>query len=108
MEYIITQVSGKQFLLQPNQWYDIDLIRKSITGDFILFNKILLFKKNTVLQLGQPFLSNSNICGEVLREVKGKKITVLKTKPKKKYTRTKGHRALYTRIKISVLNSLQN
>jgi hypothetical protein len=32
------------------------------------------------------------------------KITDFKTKPKKKYTRTKGHRQSYTRIQIEQLN----
>ena len=35
-----------------------------------------------------------------IQQVKGKKITVLKTKPKKNYTRTRGHRTLYTRVQI--------
>jgi large subunit ribosomal protein L21 len=36
----------------------------------------------------------------IQQEVKGDKITVLKTKPKKKYTRTRGHRQSYTRVMI--------
>ena len=100
MKYAIAQTSGKQFLLKPGEWYDIDYVKNSTIGDFLYFTKILFFRKENKVQLGKPFLENSKICGKVIQQIKGKKITVLKTKPKKKYTRTKGHRQLYTRIQI--------
>lgn len=100
MKYAIAQTSGKQFLLKPGEWYDIDYVKNSKTGDFLYLNKILFFRKENKVQLGKPFLENSQICAKVVQQIKGKKITVLKTKPKKKYTRTKGHRQLYTRIQI--------
>lgn len=100
MKYVIAQTSGKQFLLKPGQWYDMDFIQNAILGDFLYLNKILFFRKNNQVQLGKPFLPNSQISAKIIQQVKGTKITVLKTKPKKKYTRTKGHRQSYTRIQI--------
>lgn len=100
MKYAITQTSGKQILIKPGQWYDINFIRKAKIGDFLFFRKLLFFKNSNKIQLGKPFLEESEICGQFIQEIKGKKIIVLKTKPKKNYTRTKGHRQLYTRIQI--------
>jgi large subunit ribosomal protein L21 len=102
--YSIVQTSGKQFLLKPGQWYDLDFIKNVNVGDFIYLNKILLFKKTNKIQLGQPFLEKSQIVGKIVQQVKGPKITVLKTKPKKNYTRTRGHRQSYTRISIENVN----
>lgn len=103
--YSIVQASGKQFLFKPGQWYDLDFMKNVKLGDFIYLNKILFFKKISKIQLGQPFLEKSQIIAQILQQVKGPKITVLKTKPKKNYTRTKGHRQSYTRISIQILNS---
>jgi large subunit ribosomal protein L21 len=103
MKYAIAQTSGKQILLRPGEWYDIDLVKNGKLGDFIYLNKILFFRRENKIQLGQPFLENSQIPAKIIQEVKGKKITVLKTKPKKKYTRVKGHRQSYTRIQIDSL-----
>ena len=100
MKYAIAQTSGKQFLLKPGQWYDVDLIKEVKFGDYIYLNKILFFRNENKVQVGNPFLINSKIPAKVIQQVKGKKITVLKTKPKKKYTRTRGHRQSYTRIQI--------
>jgi large subunit ribosomal protein L21 len=102
--YSIVQTSGKQFLFKPGNWYDLDFIKNVNVGDFIYLNKILFFKKDNKIQLGKPFLQKSQIIGTILQEVKGNKITVLKTKPKKNYTRTRGHRQLYTRISIETIN----
>lgn len=100
MKYAIAQTSGKQFLFKPGQWYDIDLINKANLGDFIYINKLLFFRNQNQIQLGKPFLLNSQIPAKIIQQIKGRKLTVLKTKPKKKYKRTKGHRQSYTRIQI--------
>ena len=105
MKYAIAQTSGKQFLIKPGQWYDIDFIKKGNIGDFIYLNKILLFRNENKIQIGKPFLLNSRVPAKIIQQVKGRKITVLKTKPKKNYTRTKGHRQMYTRVKIDNLEN---
>ena len=103
MKYAIAQTSGKQFLLKPGQWYDVDLIKNVNLGDFIYINKVLFFRKNNQIQLGKPFLGNTQIPAKIVQQVKGEKILVLKTKPKKKYTRTRGHRQAYTRVQIDTI-----
>jgi large subunit ribosomal protein L21 len=101
MKYAIAQTAGKQFLVKPGQWYDVDYMKNAIVGDYIYLNKVLFFRKDTKVQLGKPFLDMSQIAAKVIQqEVKGPKMTVLKTKPKKKYTRTRGHRQDFTRVMI--------
>ena len=104
--YAIVQISGKQCLFQPVQWYDLDVLKgkinETLLGNFVFLNKILLFKKMDKIQLGKPFLQKSQLPIKIIQHVKGLKITVLKTKPKKKYTRTRGHRQKYTRIHIDL------
>lgn len=104
MKYAVAQTSGKQILIKPGQWYDVDFIKNGNLGDFIFLNKVLLFRKDEKVQLGMPFLKNSQIPAKIIQQVKGPKIIVLKTKPKKRYTRTRGHRQKYTRVQIDSLN----
>ena len=104
MKYAIAQTSGKQFLLKPGQWYDVDYISNANIGDVIYLNKILLFRKDNKIQIGKPFLVNSQIPAKIIQQVKGQKITVLKTKQKKGYTRTRGHIQSYTRVQIDSLD----
>ena len=104
MKYAIAQTSGKQFLVKPGQWYDVDFIKDGKEGDYIYLNKILFFRNENKVQIGKPFLPEGKIPAKIIQQVKGKKITVLKTKPKKRYTRPRGHRQPYTRVQIDELN----
>lgn len=99
--YIISQASGRQFLFQPGQWYDIDFIRSASSGNYLYLQKILFFQKGNKVQLGTPFLPKAKMPAKIIQScLKGKKTLVLKTKPKKKYIRRRGHRQLYTRIQL--------
>lgn len=100
MKYFIINVSGKQFCFQSGKWQDIDFVKNASVGSFLWLKRILFFRKLEKIQLGKPFLKNAKVIGKILQQVKGKKITVLKTKPKKNYTRVKGHRQSYTRIQL--------
>lgn len=101
MKYVISQISGKQLILKPNQWYDIDFLKNAKKGNILFLTKILFLRKESYIQMGQPFLLFSQLPALIMNHVAPKKIMVIKTKPKKKYTRIKGHKQKYTRIKIS-------
>ena len=101
MKYAISQISGKQLIIKPNQWYDIDFVKNSKKEDILFLKKILFLRNENYIQIGQPFLFFSQIPALIINHVAPKKIMVIKTKPKKKYTRIKGHKQQYTRIKIS-------
>jgi large subunit ribosomal protein L21 len=100
MKYVIVQAFGKQNLFKSNEYYDIQLTKNIPINSFLNLQKILFFKKELNLQIGKPFLENSNIIAKVTQTIKLPKITILKTKPKKKYTRVKGLHQLKTRIYI--------
>lgn len=100
MKYFILNVSGKQILVKPGNWYDIDFIKQGKIGDLISFKKVLLYRNSCKVQIGRPFLKEGFLTGQLIQTVKSKKVTVLKTKPKKNYTRIKGHRQLHSRIKF--------
>ena len=100
MKYAIIQISGKQLLIKPNLWYDINYIKNGLENQYLKVNKILLFRNNNILQIGKPFLNNSIIYTKIIQHFKGKKITILKTKPKKNYTRKFNYKSKHTRIQF--------
>jgi len=100
MKYAISQISGKQLIIKPNQWYDIDFLKNTNKGDILFLKKILFLRTEKYVQVGHPFLVLSQIPALIINHVAPKKIMVIKTKPKKKYTRIRGHKQKYTRIKI--------
>jgi large subunit ribosomal protein L21 len=98
MAYALAQISGKQMAIKSGKWFDIDYIKQGNIGDYILLNKILLLKKKGKFQIGKPILKKSIVYAKIIQQVIGKKIKILKTKEKKNYTKTQGHRQVFTRI----------
>ena len=54
---------------------------------------------------GAPFVANAKVVGVVDGEARGPKIRVFKKKRRKGMRRTKGHRATYTRIRITEIQA---
>ena len=107
MNYAIIQFLGKQYLIQPNFWYDIPYIKRLNLNNLIFLNKILFLSLNNFIQIGYPYLKNIFIIGKIIQQkIKSKKILILKFKPKKHYKRIKGYRSVYTRLKIDFINKI--
>ena len=57
-----------------------------------------VFKDGDKVQLGQPYVKGCVVLAKVLKETKGKKVTVFKKKRRKDYKKTQGHRASIRRL----------
>ena len=100
MEYIILHISGKQKVFYLNRWYDVDFISNVQPNSYLALQRVLLYRSGDNVQIGTPFLKGAKIVVKVLQHIKSKKLFILKTKPKKHYTRLKGHKQYYTRIQF--------
>lgn len=100
MKYLILSASGKQTVIKPNRWYDINFIKDAKDGDFLAFHRIYIYRNEKGIQVGKPLLSSALVIAQFIQHIKGKKLLVLKTKPKKNYTRVLGHRSKYTRVQF--------
>jgi len=61
---------------------------------------VLLIADGDRLTIGRPVVDGAKVIATSQGENKGKKITVLKYKPKVRYRKKTGHRQLYTRLLI--------
>jgi len=100
MSLAIIKTGGKQYIVSPGDEIKIEKIKHKKQGDEILFDKVLLVQKQKKLEIGTPFIKNAKVTGKILEEGRGKKITILKYKPKTRYKVKKGHRQAYIKVKI--------
>jgi large subunit ribosomal protein L21 len=96
--YIIAELAGQQIFLTPYNWCDLTLPINLKKGDVLHLNKILVIKEGDNVQFGQPFIDDTFYFAKVIKVFKAKKVIVLKTKPKKNYTKKQGHRQSIVRI----------
>ena len=99
MLYAIVEVGGKQLWIQPGKFYDVNKI-KGNPGETVLLNKVLLLNEDGNILIGRPCVQNMCVKAKILKHLRGRKITVFKTKPKKNIRVKKGHRQQLTRLLI--------
>lgn len=97
--YAIIETGGKQYRVEEGSILDVELLTAEV-GTEIGFDRVLAVKKETRLEVGQPFLNGVLVRGKILDHGKAKKIIVFKFKAKKNYRRKQGHRQPYTRVLI--------
>lgn len=100
MDYAIAEISGRQFWIEPQKYYNVNYMPLK-HGTKLSLKKILLINKKRNIQIGFPFIENSRVEATILTHFTDKKIIIYKMKPKKKYRRKRGHRQLLTRLFIN-------
>ena len=99
-DFAVIQTGGKQFVVKKGDIIDIELIKDTKPSEKIKFNEVLLESKNGKVEIGNPHISKALVEGTILKEIKGKKIRILKFKAKSRYRRHIGHRQKYLQVKI--------
>jgi large subunit ribosomal protein L21 len=99
--YAIIQASGRQMRVQPGGFATLDGTAGEPGAEVTVGQVLLVEKDGGEVVAGAPFVANARVVGVIEGETRGPKIRVFKKKRRKGMRRTKGHRAVYTRIKIT-------
>ena len=100
--FAIIQTSGRQFRVEPGAVIAIDGHNSGDAGGEVSFDQVLLVSNdNGDVTAGTPFVSGAKVLGVVGELERGKKVRIFKKKRRKQYRRTKGHRSMLTRVRIT-------
>ena len=98
--YAVIESCGKQYKVAEG---DVVFFEKldAEEGKKVTFDKVILVSDDGKVQVGNPYVKGATVEGEVVKQGKGKKLTIFTYVPNKKSTRKKqGHRQPYTKIEI--------
>lgn len=97
----IIRTGGKQYKVKEGSVLDIEKILGD-EGSEVIFNDVLFAsdEEGSNVRIGSPRVEGVTVTGTILKQKKGKKVTIIKFKPKVRYRRKKGHRQLLTTVKI--------
>ena len=98
--YAIIQSRGRQVKVTPGGVVMVDGTVGEPGAELTLDEVLLVEKDGGEVLAGAPFVANARILGVVEGEARGPKIRVFKKKRRKGMRRTKGHRAVFTRVRI--------
>jgi len=97
--YAIIETGGKQYKVIPGQTIDVERLDVA-EGNTVELDRVLLIADDDKVTVGTPIVDGAKVIATSQGEGKGKKIIVLKYKPKVRYRKKTGHRQLYTRLTI--------
>lgn len=103
MTYAIIETGGKQLLVEPGRFYNIERLHVDAESDYTV-DKVLLVNHEGEVTIGTPFVEGATVEGTVMRHLRGKKVIVYKMQPKKKTRKKRGHRQEITRLMINSIS----
>ncbi len=99
--YAIIQARGRQVRVTPGEIVEIDGTPGE-TGTELTFDQVLLVSRDAGdIVAGAPFVANAKVLGVVDGESRGPKLRVFKKKRRKGFRKTRGHRSVFTRVRIT-------
>ncbi|MHC4695258.1 MAG: 50S ribosomal protein L21 [Planctomycetota bacterium] len=99
--YAIISDGGSQYRVEEGLTLDLQLKDLAEDAKTVEFDRVLMVGDiEDGPKIGQPTVEGAKVTASVVGEVKGDKITVVKFRPRKRYTRTQGHRQRYLRVKV--------
>ena len=102
--YAIIKTGGKQFRVQNGDVIFVEKLNVEEAAT-INFEQVLAVMDGDNATIGAPVVEGASVEATVVKNGKGKKITVFTYKPKKGKARKLGHRQPYTKVQIDTINA---
>ena len=99
--YAIIQSRGRQVKVAPGTIVEVDGLLGDNGTELTLEQVLLVEKDSGEVLAGAPFVANAKIVGIVEGESRGPKLRVFKKKRRKGFRKTRCHRSIATRVRIT-------
>ncbi|MBC5786802.1 MULTISPECIES: 50S ribosomal protein L21 [Clostridiaceae] len=102
--YAIIETGGKQYQVSVGDEIFVEKLDAEAESN-VTIDKVIAVGKEDGMVVGAPYVDGASVSATVVKNGKGKKITVFTYKPKKDSKRKMGHRQPYTKLKIEAINA---
>lgn len=101
--YAVVVTGGKQYKVAEGDVLYVEKLGAEADAE-VTFDNVLAVSTDDGFKAGKD-CAGATVSAKVLKNGKGKKITVFTYKPKKDEKRKKGHRQPYTKVEITAINA---
>lgn len=103
--YAIVQARGRQLKVTPGAIVEVDGTPAEPGTEFTFDQVLLVAKDAGEILAGAPFVADARVVGVVDGEARGPKLRVFKKKRRKGFRKTRGHRSIFTRVRITDIHA---
>jgi len=104
MKYAVIRTGGKQYRVSEGDIVRIEKLTGQV-GDRVTLPDVLFVGGSDEVKIGVPLVANATVTGEIVDQMRAKKIIVFKKKRRKSYSRQRGHRQYQTALKITAIEA---
>jgi len=107
MDYAIVEIGGAQQRVSPGDTIQVNRIplEEGARSDAVEIDRVLLVRTKKGMTIGTPTIEGASVRATIVDDTKGRKVIVFKKKKRKQYRRTRGHRSLYTTLRIDTIKA---
>ncbi len=99
--FAIFEDGSHQHQVQVGETLTVDYRESANAGDAITFERVLLANDGETNSIGQPTIESAAVETEVVEQVKGKKLEIVKFRRRKNSKTHTGHRQKYTSVRVT-------
>lgn len=96
----VIKTGGKQYKVEARDKIKVEKLPGK-EGAKISFSDVLFLGDEKSVKIGNPKIAGAKVEGKILKTAKGKKVTGIKFKAKKRYKVKFGHRQTMTEVEIT-------
>ena len=103
--FAVIATGGKQYIIHEGEELKVEKLDLEEGGTIEFGAMLIADEEGTDVKVGTPNVGGAKVSATVVEQGRGKKITVIKYKPKVRYRRKYGHRQPFTKIKIETISA---
>lgn len=101
--FAVIRTGGKQYKVATDDVLSIEKLEGDV-GATLTLSEVLMVGGDT-LKHGAPLVAGASVEAEILEQGKGEKVIAFKKKRRKNTHRKRGHRQLFTKVKITAIHA---
>lgn len=98
--YAVILSGGKQHRVREGEVLRLEKL-EAATGEDVQFDKVLMIGEGDSVKIGTPYVAGSQVTGQVMKQGRSAKVSIIKFRRRKHYRKQQGHRQWFTEIKIT-------
>lgn len=101
--FAVIKTGGKQYRVQENTILRVEKLEVE-AGQKVTFDEVLMVSNKGKISLGTPMVEGASVVGEVMDQMRDRKVIIFKKKRRHNYRRKKGHRQHLTVVRIEKIS----
>lgn len=103
--FAVIKAGGRQYRVATDDVIEVDRMAGEV-GESITFGEVLMVGGGDAAPvLGGPTIAGASVAGEVVEHTRARKVLAFKKRRRQNSRRIRGHRAQYTLVRITAINT---